>query len=648
MNGPPAQSSSTCEACTLGSYCPGGNAAAVDSPLQSCPSGLETKSSGAKSVAQCFTQQGYGRRTVRETNGVTSYSGEICPVGTFNMGGNTAGCQKCGAGLTTSATGKSSASDCLARAGSYLDKGVGKLCPKGTYTDSLNSAIACTPCNPGVTTAAEGSTSEAACDRAIKGYKYTNPNTAEKCDLNTYNDADNSNNACTPCSYGMLTRDLGATGPAECLAPPGWAQPSSSADIAECAINYYKEGWNRNPCDQCGTSVVTSSAGSTSKADCLVPAGFGLVQTTPTLIASRCVDNSYGDDQDRVAVASARCTACPPNMFTAEFWGGTAPANGYTDQTACKVDAGWGMTESAVAEVCQVGFYNAGQNRLPCQSCPEGFTTLNAESSSIVDCVIVAGWYYDTAKSLPAPCDKGTWSPGGDNNVHAPSSCTACSTGYTTQEQESDLATDCAVCSAGYGSLTQGATSCQPCPVNTFSSGGLAVGQTCVSCASGTVSSKGATDSSQCLVELVDPIRDYFTLSDPTKFVQQAAQTDCQAVCKGDATCVQLIIATDGSSCSIHRADASGTSILAFKVNGGVDYVEYTVDAGLGVGRVISTPAAADLAACEDACTPKGNCEGVVYDGSACSLITSELDPDYTGLVHVTGTKLRSYTQWAT
>jgi hypothetical protein len=104
-----------------------------------------------------------------------------------------------------------------------------------------------------------------------------------------------------------------------------------------------------------------------------------------------------------------------------------------------------------------------------------------------------------------------------------------------------------------------------------------------------------------------------------------------------------VIIATDGSSCSIHSEDGSGTSTLAFKVEGGVDYVEYKVDSDLGVGMVIGTPAAADLAACEAACTPKGNCEGVVYDGSACSLITSQLDPDYTGFAHVIGSKLRSY-----
>jgi hypothetical protein len=89
----------------------------------------------------------------------------------------------------------------VARAGSYLDNSIGRLCPKGTYTNSLNSAGACTRCAPGVTTLAEGSSSEAACDRAIKGYKYTGPNTAEKCEVNTYSNAETTNNACTPCPF---------------------------------------------------------------------------------------------------------------------------------------------------------------------------------------------------------------------------------------------------------------------------------------------------------------------------------------------------------------------------------------------------------------------------------------------------------------
>jgi hypothetical protein len=63
-------------------------------------------------MAQCFTKPGNGRTSVRGANGVITYQGVVCPVGTYNVGGNTAGCQKCGAGLTTNSTGSASSSDC--------------------------------------------------------------------------------------------------------------------------------------------------------------------------------------------------------------------------------------------------------------------------------------------------------------------------------------------------------------------------------------------------------------------------------------------------------------------------------------------------------------------------------------------------------
>ena len=81
-------------------------------PLSDCPSGLESKFAGAKSQAQCFTKPGFGRKSVRGTNGVVSYEGVSCPQATYNVGGNTAGCQKCGAGLTTAATQSSAPGDC--------------------------------------------------------------------------------------------------------------------------------------------------------------------------------------------------------------------------------------------------------------------------------------------------------------------------------------------------------------------------------------------------------------------------------------------------------------------------------------------------------------------------------------------------------
>jgi hypothetical protein len=77
-----------------------------------CPEGLETTFAGAKSQAQCFTKPGYGRVSTKGSDGKVSLTGVLCDVATYNVGSNTAGCQKCGAGLTTATTGSNSASLC--------------------------------------------------------------------------------------------------------------------------------------------------------------------------------------------------------------------------------------------------------------------------------------------------------------------------------------------------------------------------------------------------------------------------------------------------------------------------------------------------------------------------------------------------------
>jgi hypothetical protein len=102
-----------CQSCALGKFCLGGDATVNPENTEStCPDGLATTFAGAKSQAQCFTKPGYGRVSTKGSDGKVSLSGVLCDVGTYNVGSNTAGCQKCGAGLTTATNGSISASDC--------------------------------------------------------------------------------------------------------------------------------------------------------------------------------------------------------------------------------------------------------------------------------------------------------------------------------------------------------------------------------------------------------------------------------------------------------------------------------------------------------------------------------------------------------
>lgn len=198
---------------------------------------------------------------------------------------------------------------------------------------------------------------------------------------------------------------------------------------------------------ECGANLITAETGSVSKEACLVPAGYGVISLEP-LAAALCVDNQYGINDTRPAVAGARCTPCGANLLTGEnlpSLNTTAPTTGYQNDQACLTQPGWGLPTSGVAEQCPLGTWSAGGSRSPCTPCDGGYTTLQIGSTSDDDCVIIPGWRYNSAvnPAVPEPCDKGTWSAGGTNVTRQPTTCTACGTGFTTQEDEATSAADC-------------------------------------------------------------------------------------------------------------------------------------------------------------------------------------------------------------
>lgn len=395
------------------------------------------------------------------------------------------------------------------------------------------------------------------------------------------------------------------------------------------------------PLLQCGTGLKTNDTGSVSKDACLVPAGSGLTSISP-LAASACVKSSYGVDVDRAAVANARCAACPLNMFTLDDIEGTgvsSPTDGYTSENDCKVKPGFGTTASIV-EQCKVGTYNAGLNREPCKPCIAGMTTLAEGATSIDACVIQKGWAMDTVRGIPKPCDKGTYSIGGTDS--APNAtCTACPTGFTTQEQEAESADECAVCAAGYGG-----TGCSGCTYGSFSYGGTA--DSCTACATGSTSRRRASEVNMCFNILIDAVKDIF---DGTAYVSVTATdgTDCANQCKDSTTCVAFKYTA--GACSVVNIDATSTSAMAFKVNGGVDYAVYPVASTLGAS--LGAASSKTWEACAADCTANGACEAVSYPVDAttgvpltgsnnCQLFTSELAADYNGMFAVRGNRLYS------
>eukprot|EP00878_Enallax_costatus_P036234 GHUV01040628.1.p2 GENE.GHUV01040628.1~~GHUV01040628.1.p2 ORF type:complete len:159 (-),score=14.77 GHUV01040628.1:14-490(-) len=93
----------------------------------------------------------------------------------------------------------------VAPPGSYIERGVGKLCPKGTYQPDYNTMTFCYGCPVGLTTPSEGHNASMACQLAIKGYHTVNTTAAEPCPQGTYNDQEAAVTQCTVCPFGKLS-----------------------------------------------------------------------------------------------------------------------------------------------------------------------------------------------------------------------------------------------------------------------------------------------------------------------------------------------------------------------------------------------------------------------------------------------------------
>jgi hypothetical protein len=327
----------------------------------------------------------------------------------------------------------------------------------------------------------------------------------------------------------------------------------------------------------------------------------------------------------------------------------------YTSEAACLVKPGWGTT-STIPQECPLGTFNEGKNRLPCQHCPTGFTTEDTAKTSADACVVQAGWKMGT-DGIPAPCDKGTYSEGG-TEAAPNATCSACNTGYSTQEDESTSSDECAVCAPGYGGDN---LDCVKCPVGTYSSGGGSVFVACQGCAAGSTSSEKSTHSQQCYSTLIDAQADVFNLEneenwDVASAAAIAADTavECGTACDEDGTCIMYKFVTTNAetgagTCSLlHEPDyMQQTYNLGFKISNGADYAIWGLDQALGVA-LSPQPAAATSASsveeCKDACTATAECEVYMLkkaDGT-CVLAKSELEEAAISMFHVMGEKLFS------
>ncbi|WIA20328.1 hypothetical protein OEZ85_006160 [Tetradesmus obliquus] len=580
MNGTADADSSWCVPCPRGQYCPGGGADGnPDSRAFNCTPGLATISEGARSEQQCYTMPGYGRSiTQNDDRGTVKIDVFICPIGTYNVGGNTVGCTKCGTGLTTTKTGATNSTACVAPPGSFADMGASaKTCPRGTYTPDFNSLPACLTCPAGITTVRDNSTSIGHSKLARKGYYLVNATAAEECPMGSYQGREAEVYKCDECPYGYQTRVEGAGGNAECMAPPGVELQEGAEWVSECGLGSYKEGWNKNPCRPCGNGLTTAAAGSVSAEQCLIPAGWGTGEVKV------CPPGTYNAGYNRKP-----CQECGTGFTSIEAGG--------EDEDACVVQSGWAMDiHFGIPKPCDVGTYSTGGTtdtpNAECVPCPAGLTTQKDEADSEEDCdVCVAG--------------------------HGGANCTACpyDTFSTGVHKRGDA--------------------CMPCAPHTVSARGSRHNSECLP---ELVDSDNdyfplSNDSAWDNHDGVDSALDcgMLCVSD-SACVMYRYSTDVLL-----RKCQLLLEAPDGGQAIALKADSAGTGYAVYRVDANLKVGVRLSDEGSKTPeecmKACSGTNACELAALDAAALP----------GSAgpCVLYGSTLDSDWVGMYHVHGSKL--------
>jgi hypothetical protein len=150
---------------------------------------------------------------------------------------------------------------------------------------------------------------------------------------------------------------------------------------------------------------------------------------------------------------------------------------------------------------------------------------------------------------------------------------------------------------------------------------------------------------------MVDASTDYFPLSDDSHWTDDNAKTSvaCSEACRTNALCAMYRF-TDGldtPKCQLLLEFESGSQIIGFKADQGADYALYKVPDTLTVGVLVTDAGHLTPAQCMAACGGSGRCELISVEaanlpGTAgpCKLFGSQLEPEWTGMYHIQGTRL--------
>lgn len=347
-----ASLSSTCQACTVGTYfgttgasvctqCPTGQYSGTTgaSVCTQCPAGHFSGTAGNSVCPQCPVGQYFGTpgATVCTQCPVGQFAGAIgatvctqCPVGQFSGVVEATVCTQCIAGKYVGIAGATVCTQCIA--GQYsgtAGASVCTQCPTGKYSSATGASLSsdCQVCTPGTYSATTGASLASVCV------------------------------ACTAGTYSAS----GASLCANCA--PGKTSQSAAATCTDCQAGKYSI--STTVCSDCSSGKYSATVGASS-----------------SMVCALCLAGTYSG-----AGASA-CTPCGPNTFS---------LGGVSQCTACSQDA---CLSTQITVAC------TSTSDKTCSTCNAALIPPNADFTSRSDPTCPwtcnTGYYRNTATTLLA------------------------------------------------------------------------------------------------------------------------------------------------------------------------------------------------------------------------------------------------------
>ena len=324
-----------------------------------------------------------------------------CPVGQYLRGRT---CLDCIAGTYASTLSQSACTACLPGSYGSTPRANTSLvctnCSAGTYqpTPAATSSANCTVCPTGTYLPQVGASSALACVQCGAG-KYSeaarasSPDVCQNCAPGTFSTGLGLSNRtwCAGCSAGAYSTTAGAALPLACLL---------------CRFGHYASTIGSTACDACPSLSNTSSAGSTTRGDCVcLPGAFGIPETFQTCVP--CPANSFCNSTTRkpcpygtlsfpgaVSVSQCGCSLNASAPLLDDPPTGCRCDPGFQQRTNGLSLGGWDCRACEADTYCLAGVQSV---------CPD-FSTAPALSRSILDCGCRQGYYWNGTLLLCFAC----------------------------------------------------------------------------------------------------------------------------------------------------------------------------------------------------------------------------------------------------